>query len=249
MDPRPIRDEAEVFDERVRVDLDVESKSAVEAVAGTETRRDPVSFSFEVCVRTAFVPSAAARVLAVDDVVLEGSRDVEADRLGSRSVARAGVAAVPAVTALPTLLSLPRFAMEPRELVLRLRGIPETAASCSFLVRPERGGSTAAAIPAVGSTRCAKSLEILPYELSRLSDRAVPAVGEARGVGFALVRFRRGIRVGVCDFGGGLLDPVDWDVWRATVEPATVDGDPAMVGRLALMLSCSRPARVRGGPA
>ena len=89
----------------------------------------------------------------------------------------------------------------------------------------------------------------LPYELNRLADLDVTRVGDDRGLTPALARFSRGILVGVCDFGGGLADGESSD--RASFAPACiaalVDGEPAIVGRLALTLSCKRFARVLRG--
>lgn len=89
----------------------------------------------------------------------------------------------------------------------------------------------------------------LPYELNRRADLDVTSVGDERGLTPALARFSRGIRVGVCDLGGGLADGDNSD--RASFASACiaelVDGDPAIVGRLALTLSCKRFARVLSG--
>ena len=75
------------------------------------------------------------------------------------------------------------------------------------------------------------------------------SVGDDRGLTPALARFSRGILVGVCDLGGGLADGESSD--RASFASgciaALVDGDPAIVGRLALTLSCKRFALVLRG--
>lgn len=107
----------------------------------------------------------------------------------------------------------------------------------------ERGG-VGSRVPVLNEPRrCGAGLKV--------EDEVV--LGEVRGLTVVEeVPLRRGIFVGVCDFGGGVVERGDEPRrkirgWSSTAAaPPCVEGEPAIVGRFALIESWSLLVRVRG---
>lgn len=258
--------------DRVRADRDDDTVSA----AGADVRRDVDAESSPGLGRLRRTEPVAVAVLetSVEARCDDERRDVELEREVTRACAvRRGVSAMAGTrrsrgTTVPMrdveaggsiVVDGARVADDERDVLLRLRGICDVASeSTLFLVDAAafspRDGATTPNSPrsslggkAEADTCVAPSCWLLKEPTRRgpglpTSERLV---GELRG-------FRRGIRVGVRDLGGG-VDEGDGSFeleFEFELVPgprrACVDGEPAIVGRFALAESWSRLVRVRG---